>query len=155
MCPESKPENEVIIYSRSRKQNNSFDVTGLTYEVIKCSVTRSIGTSVNSREARVGPVSGGYRGIVLLLTGFVEHWKQLRGFYGGSLQIDHGVSTVSVVGVEDEVTMEVSGVQPRQRQTVTVTREGSLSRSHRWSGGRGVQIMKKMICDVTRDASAL
>ena len=128
---------------------------GLTYEVIKCSVTRSIGTSVNSREARVCPVSGGYGGIVLLLTGFVEHRKQLSGFYSGSLQIDHRVCSVSIVGVEDEVTMKISGVQSRQRQTVTVPREGSLGRSHGGSGCRGVQIMKEMICDVTRDASAL
>ena len=155
MCPESKPENEVIIYSRYRKQINSLYVTGLTYEVIKCSVTRSIGTSVSSREARVGPVRGGYRGIVLLLTGFVEHWQQLSGFHSGGLQIDHRVRSVPIVGVEDEVTMKVSGVQPRQRQTVAVSRERSLRRSHGGSGSRGVQIMKEMICDVTRDASAL
>ena len=156
MFPESKPEKRpLFILDLVHTQNNSLYVTRLTYEVIKCSVTRSIGTSVNSREARVGPVSGGYRGIVLLLTGFVEHWKQLRGFYGGSLQIDHGVRTVSVVGVEDEVTMEISGVQPRQRQTVAVSREGSLGGSHGGSGRRGVQIMKEMICDVTRDASTL
>ena len=130
-------------------------VTGLTYEVIKCSVTRSIGTSVNSREAWVGPVGGGYGGIVLLLTGFVEHWKQLSGLYSGGLQIDHRVCSVSIVGVEDEVTMKVSGVQPRQGQAVTVSSEGSLRRSHGGSGSRGVQIMKEMICDVTRDASAL
>ena len=130
-------------------------VTGLTYEVIKCSVTRSIGTSVNSREAWVCPVSCGYGGIVLLLTGFVEHRKQLGGFYSGSLEIDHRVCSVSIVGVEDEVTMKVSGVQPRQGQTVTVSREGGLRRSHGGSGGRGVQIMKEVICDVTRDTSAL
>ena len=91
----------------------------------------------------------------MLLTGFVEHRKQLGGFYSGSLEIDHRVCSVSIVGVEDEVTMKVSGVQPRQGQTVAVSREGSLGRSHGGSGGRGVQIMKEMICYVTRDASAL
>ena len=136
-------------------QNNSLYVTRLTYEVIKCSMTRSIGTSVNSREARVCPVSGGYRGIVLLLTGFVEHWKQLSSFYSGSLQIDHRICSVSIVGVEDKVTMKVSGVEPRQRQAVTISRERSLRWSHGGSRGRRVQIMKEMICDVTRDASAL
>ena len=118
-------------------------------------MTRSSGTSVSSREARVCPVSGGYGGIVLLLTGFVEHGKQLSGLYGGGLKIDHRVCSVSIVGVEDEVTMKVSGVQPRQGQTVTVSREGGLRRSHGGSGGRGVQIMKEVICDVTRDTSAL
>ena len=91
----------------------------------------------------------------MLLTGFVEHGKQLSGLYGGGLQIDHRVCSVSIVGVEDEVTVEISGVQPRQRQTVAVSREGSLRRSHGGSGRRGVQIMKEMICDVARDASAL
>ena len=130
-------------------------VTGLTYDVTNCSVTRSIGTSVSSREAWVCPVSCGYGGIVLLLAGFVEHRKQLCGFYGGSLQINHCVCSVSIIGVEDEVTMKISGVEPRQRQTITVSSEGSLGRSHGGSGGRGVQIMKEMICYVTRDASAL
>ena len=118
-------------------------------------MTRSIGTSVNSREARVSPVSSGYGGVVLLLTGLVEHWQQLSGFHSGGLQIDHSVGPVSIIGVEDEVTMKISGVEPRQRQTITVSSEGSLGRSHGGSGGRGVQIMKEMICYVTRDASAL
>ena len=91
----------------------------------------------------------------MLLTGFVEDRKQLSGFYSGSLQIDHRVCSVSIVGVEDKVTMKISGVEPRQRQTVTVSCEGSLRRSHGGSGGRGVQIMKEMISDVSRDASAL
>ena len=69
-----------------------------------------MGTSVSSSEARVCPVSGGYGGIVLLLTGFVEHGKQLSGLYGGGLQIDHRVCSVSIVGVEDEVTVEISGI---------------------------------------------
>ena len=87
-----------------------FSATGLTYK-IKCSVTRSIGTSVNSREARVSPVRRGDGGVVLLLTGLVEHWKQLSGFDSGGLQINHSVCSVSIIGVEDEVTMEISGVE--------------------------------------------
>ena len=91
----------------------------------------------------------------MLLAGFVEHRKQLCGFYGGSLQINHRVCSVSIIGVEDEVTMKISGVEAGQRQPVTISREGSLGRSHGGSWGRGVEIMEEVIGDVSRDASAL
>ena len=145
----------LFILTYSSEQNNSFFPSLDLLMKLKCSVTRSIGTSVNSREARVGPVSSGYGGVVLLLTGLVEHWQQLSGFHSGGLQIDHSVCPVSIIGVEDEVTMEISGVEAGQRQPVTISREGSLGRSHGGSGGRGVEIMEEMIGDVSRDASAL
>ena len=129
--------------------------TSLDLHIMQCSVTRSIGTSVNSREARVCPVRGGDGGVVLLLTGLVEHRQQLRGLQGGGLQVDHGVRTVAVVGVEDEVAVEVSCIEPGQGQTVAVPGEGSLDGGHGGPGCGGVQVVEQVVGDVTGNSTTL
>ena len=118
-------------------------------------MTRSIGTSVNSREARVSPVRRGDGGVVLLLTGLVEHRQQLCRLQGGGLQVDHGVGAVAVVRVEDEVAVEVPGVEPGEGQTVAVPGEGGLDGGHGGSRGGGVQVVEQVVRYVTRNATTL
>merc|ERR1719410_1711454 len=80
-------------------------------------------TSVGPGEGWVGPVGGGDGGLVLLGARLVEHRQQLRRVVGQRLQIHHGVRAVTVIAVEDEVSVEVSGVQSGQRQSVAVSRQ--------------------------------
>ena len=60
-------------------------------------------------EGGVCPVRRGDRRAVLLRRGLVEDWQQLEGLVRHRLEVDHGVSAVAVVRVEDEVTVKISG----------------------------------------------
>ena len=60
-------------------------------------------------EGRVRPVGGGDGRLVLLGAGLVEDWQKLRGVMGEGLEVDHGVSPVTVVAVQDWVAMKVPG----------------------------------------------
>ena len=60
-----------------------------------------------STEGRVGPVCRGDGRLVLLRAGFVEDRQQLRGVISQGLQVDHGVSPVPVVAIEDQVSVEI------------------------------------------------
>ena len=59
------------------------------------------GTSILTTEGRVRPVGGGDGRLVLLGAGLVEDWQKLRGVMGEGLEVDHGVSPVPVVAVQD------------------------------------------------------
>ena len=66
-------------------------------------------TSILATEGRVRPVGGGDGRLVLLGAGLVEDWQKLRGVMGEGLEVDHGVSPVPVVAVQDQVAMKVPG----------------------------------------------
>jgi len=103
----------------------------------------------------VRPVRSRDGGVVLLSTSLVEHRQQLRGLLRQSLEVDHGVSPVTVIRVQDEVPVEVAGIQPGQRQPVAISGEGSLRWGHAGPGCRGHEVMERVVSDVTRDPSAL
>ena len=58
-------------------------------------------------EGRVRPVGGGDGRLVLLCAGLVEDRQKLRGVIVECLEVDHGVSPVPVVAVQDQVAMKV------------------------------------------------
>ena len=119
-------------------------------------MTRSmISTSVSSTECRISPVCRGYARLVLLGAGLVEHRQQLRRLVSQRLQIHHCIRPVSIIGVEDEVSVEVSGVESRQGQTIAVPSQRSFGGSHGGSGSCGEQVVKEMISDVSRYSTSL
>merc|ERR1719429_665180 len=119
-------------------------------------MTRSmISTSVSSTECRISPVCRGYARLVLLGAGLVEHRQQLRRLVGQRLQIHHCIRPVSIIRVEDEVSVEVSGVESRQRKTISVPSQRSFGGSHGGSGSCGEQVVKEMISDVSRYSTSL
>merc|ERR1719318_2421479 len=106
-------------------------------------------------EGRVSPVSRGDAGLVLLGAGLVEHGQQLRGLVCQGLQVDDRVRAVPVVGVEDEVAVEVPGVQPGEGEAVAIASQGGLGGGQGGAGGRGEEVLEQMVSDVARNTSTL
>ena len=96
------------------------------------------GSDLGDGEGGVGPVSGGEGRAVLPRGGPIEHRQQLEGVMGLRLQEHHRVRAVPgwwrrrrrrhppVKGVEDEVAMEVSGVEARQGEAVPWVEEEDM-----------------------------
>ena len=71
------------------------------------------------------------------------------------LQVYDGICAISVIRVEDEVTMEVSGIEAGKRETVSVTSQRGLGRGHGGPRRRGEQVVEQVVGDVARDTAAL
>ena len=81
-----------------------------------------------SSPAEAGPVRGGCSRRVLPGAGLVKHRQQLRGVAAAGLEVDHGVRPVAVVAVEDQIPVEVAGVEAGQGKAIAVTRQGGFGR---------------------------
>ena len=71
------------------------------------------------------------------------------------LQVNDGICAITIIGVEDEVTMEVSGIEAGKREAVSVTSQRGLGRGHGGPRRRGEQVVEQVVGDVARDAAAL
>ena len=127
----------------------------LTFQIFLNPVTRAKGTSISPTEGRVCPVRGGDGGLVLLSAGLVEHRQQLRGVVCAGLEVDHGVRPVAVVAVEDQIPVEVAGVEAGQGKAIAVTSQGGFGRGHGGSGGGGEKVVEQVICDVSWYSTSL
>ena len=74
---------------------------------------------------------------------------------GQGLQIDHGVRAVAVVRVENQVAVEISGVQSGQGQTIAVASQRGFGGGHGGSWCCREQIMEQMVRNMPGNASAL
>ena len=93
--------------------------------------------------AGVCPVGCWYWSLVLLGRCLIENGKKLACIWGVCFQIDDGVRPIAFYGVDFEVTMKVSSVKPRQRETIAVTGEGRhFRRFHCGSRGSGVKVVE-------------
>ena len=110
--------------------------------------------SVHHRR-RISPIGSRYRRLVLPRRRLVEDRQKFVRLDRRRLQVDDGVGAVTVVRVEDQVAVEVSGVQSGQRKSVAVSGQRSFCRGHRGSGCGREQVVKQAVRFVSRDAAAL
>ena len=71
------------------------------------------------------------------------------------LQVDHGICAVPIIRVEDEVSVEVAGIQPGQWKTIAIASQGCFGGGHGWAGCGGEEIVEHVVCDVARYSSSL
>ena len=98
-----------------------------------CSVAAGRWATSSRCEAGVRPVGGGDGRAVLLRRGLVEHGEQLGGLVGQGFQVDDSISAIPeaklmnkdlkilglpIIGVQNEVSMEISSVQSWKGQPI-------------------------------------
>ena len=71
------------------------------------------------------------------------------------LQVHHSICAIAIVGVEDQVPVEVSSVQSREGQSVAIASQGGFDRGQGGAGGGGEEIMEQFVGDVPGYSSSL
>lgn len=95
------------------------------------------------------------RGVVLR-GGLVEHRQQFVRLARQHLEIDNGVGAVALHRADHQIAVQVSSIQPRYRQAVTIA--GQRRRIHarrRRLRSRRVHVMKEHIAQRPRNATTL